>query len=187
MNKKIGTVTSGKTKSVWLIACFLTFNSPFWVRASDVSLTPIDSDMQDIFQRINQKYKNLAVQQAQINVPIEEPTTSAPAQPSGAIRQTVDEWPLSLPSQSRFSAGEELILTVSVNSLDLAEVFALKTNRNFRLGLGDLLQLIEFPVYLDLEKVSADGWFFNESNRFSLKQLADDRLEVSVNGKTFYV
>lgn len=83
--------------------------------------------------------------------------------------------------KSRFSVGEELILSLSVNELELASVFVVKSERDFRIGLGDFFQIIEFPIYVDLPNVSAEGWYLREDNHFALSQTPDGHLKVQLN------
>lgn len=88
---------------------------------------------------------------------------------------------------SRFAIGEELILSLSVNGLSLSDIFVVKSSRSFQLGLGDFFQLIEYPIYVDLETKSATGWFLNEKNAFLLTLNADGALKVQVGDKQYSV
>ncbi len=65
--------------------------------------------------------------------------------------------------------------------MNLTSMLIVKSERDFQIGLAELFQIIEFPINVDLKSVSAQGWYFNERNRFELNQNEAGDLEVRLN------
>jgi hypothetical protein len=90
---------------------------------------------------------------------------------------------------SRFVEGEELILGVELASKNgataLADVFALKSKTSAQLGFATFIQILELPIEVSSDLRRANGWIYNESNKFSFQVESDQRLAVSVNGKSW--
>lgn len=116
-------------------------------------------------------------------MPLDEPLTAINATSVVATHVTQGH----VAPGSRFAPGEELILSLSVNKLPISEIFALKTNKYFLMGLGDFFQLVEYPIHVDLEQQSAEGWFLKETNKFKLSLGRDGLLYVSVNDQQYLV
>lgn len=74
----------------------------------------------------------------------------------------------------RFQVGEELILTVTVDNLLLGDLFAIKNEKNARFGLDTFFEALNFPIQVDLDNLTADGWFIRENNQFSLRFVPAD-------------
>lgn len=203
MTNETGTITPNVIKGATITTCFLTILLPFSAVAADPKLIEANNNLQAIFKRIHKKYDAYDAQQAELvaqaqaqsssnasqhfDVSANDVASSGFSDTSNSTQQTAYSLPPSPTVGSRFAAGEELILSTSVNTLELASIFAVKSEQGVQVGLSDFFQIIEFPIYVDLDKVNAEGWFLNESNRFSLVQLSDGRLEINVNQKTFYV
>jgi hypothetical protein len=85
---------------------------------------------------------------------------------------------------SRFAVGEELILGAEIGTEEprtaLADLFAFKTQTSARVGLLALTQLLELPITFNTEMTKADGWLFNENNRFNLA-LNQENQQLTVN------
>ncbi len=182
-------------KDIALTTCILTAFFPSSASPANTNLNQINSDLQAIYKRIQQKY---AAADAQPNGPSKPATAPLPPPASqqqiddpgflgGEIADNLGSGGTAAATSSRFLPGEELILSTRVNGEELASLFAVTTPKGLRLGLGDFAQIVEFPIYVDPQKASADGWFFSEKNTFHLQRLEDGRLEVQANNKTYYV
>jgi hypothetical protein len=90
---------------------------------------------------------------------------------------------------SRFAEGEELIFGVELTSKNgvtaLADVFALKSKTSAQLGFSTFIQLLELPIEVSSDLKRANGWIYNESNKFSFQVDSEQRLAVSANGKSW--
>ncbi|GGD55546.1 hypothetical protein GCM10011357_08950 [Lacimicrobium alkaliphilum] len=84
---------------------------------------------------------------------------------------------------SRFAEGEELILSLSLGDIYLADMFAFKSRRGLKVGLIEFSELMEFPIEVDLDPVSAQGWFLSTDNQFSLKKGDAEQLLVDIAGQ----
>lgn len=84
--------------------------------------------------------------------------------------------------------GEELILTIQNQKLLIGDVFAYKSKKNAQLGLINTIEVLDFPITVDLDNNSAKGWFIKQENSFELflPNEIDDIGKAIVNGETFY-
>jgi len=101
--------------------------------------------------------------------------------PTGA--QSMEEFGL-VPgniAESRFSEGEELILTLRIDNFVFGEVFAIKSADNVHVELDGLLTALNFPIYYDPQIQTYDGWYLNTSNTFSLKAPAQENIDIVLN------
>lgn len=182
-------------RDIALTTCILTAFFPCSARSADTNLSQINGDLQAIYKRIQQKYAAADAQPSAPSSPAANPfpppgnrqQIDGPALMGGEIADNLGSGGAQAATSSRFVPGEELILSTRVNGEELASLFAVTTKKGLRLGLGDFAQIVEFPIYVDPDKATADGWFFNEKNTFHLQRLDDGRLEVQVNNKTYYV
>ncbi len=89
---------------------------------------------------------------------------------------------------SRFAEGEELILGLEIAAKNdvtaLADVFAYKTKTSATVGFATLIQLLELPIEVSADLKRANGWLYNESNKFSMAVGDDKTLLVSLNGQS---
>jgi hypothetical protein len=61
------------------------------------------------------------------------------------------------------------LVSLRLGNLDLAQdVTAYKTSQGLCLDLGQTVEALEFPIRVDRDSGRADGWFLNETHRFSL-------------------
>lgn len=201
MSKKSDNTRVTGAKEIAITTCLLTILYPSVTIAADPKLTQANENLQKIFQRMKEKYAAHDAQQAQLAAQAQAakinpaPTRSSQSfdadTASTAASTTTDDLEPSPPEsgsdESRFAAGEELILSATVNELPLASMLAIKSEQGLQVGISDFFQVLEFAIYTDLDQVSADGWFQKESNVFSLRRLSDGRLEVEVNGKTYFI
>ncbi|WDD99260.1 hypothetical protein [Thalassomonas actiniarum] len=81
--------------------------------------------------------------------------------------------------------GEELLLAIHVGKYFLADVFAYKSQANAMIGLGNLFEVLDFPIIIDLGKSTASGWFMNEANTFELNFSEQQIAKAKVNGQEF--
>ncbi|GAB2915795.1 porin family protein [Rheinheimera gaetbuli] len=158
-------------------------------------LQRIKAKQQALQQSVKTETNAVSEQAVEISEPAqqnESQSLDTPVAPSAMAENTPITQPLILNNdsnkiitapQSRFSVGEELLLSLSVNGLALTEMFVVKTNKLFLLGLGDFFQLIEYPVTVDVAAKQADGWFLREQNEFSIRHNNDNTLSVFVLNK----
>jgi hypothetical protein len=69
---------------------------------------------------------------------------------------------------SGIATGQELILSMYIDKLYLADTFAYKTNKGTKINLYDFFQSLDFPIDIDLTKGIVAGWFIEVNNRFEL-------------------
>jgi hypothetical protein len=91
---------------------------------------------------------------------------------------------------SRFALGDELILGAEIGAEEprtaLADLFAFKTQTSARVGLLALTQILELPITFNADITKADGWLFNENNRFSLSlDQSNQQLTVKAGGQSW--
>ncbi|QBL09934.1 sporulation protein [Rheinheimera sp. D18] len=175
----------------------------------------LQANLQELLQRISEKQQAIAAittettsaapPETTAEAVIAAPATFAasvfnPPAEIAASSQSFDALPVSATAQpnvnaltdaaiysSRFPVGEELILALSVNGVQLTDILVYKSQQLFLLGLGDFFQIVEYPIYVDLTQKAANGWFLNERNVFSLKPSTAEQLEVNLQGKVFNV
>ncbi|MEY8213174.1 MAG: hypothetical protein RPR97_01685, partial [Colwellia sp.] len=70
-----------------------------------------------------------------------------------------------------------------LDQLFLADLFAYKTSKNISLGLSNFFDAVEFPIEVNLDEMSAKGWFIKEKNTFELRIIGENnkQLEVTIN------
>lgn len=71
-------------------------------------------------------------------------------------------------NDSGIPTGEPLLLLIKLGNLQLADVFAIKSEKGALIGLQNLADVLDFAIEVSLEKQSATGWFIKESQTFSL-------------------
>lgn len=196
MGKKINKKTVRDVRGITITTCFLTSFVPCVTMADTAKLTEVNNNLQGIFSRMKQKYAEHDAQQAQLAAQAEatklipqstsvSQTIDAPE--SGTTTLSDDLYPSPSDDESRFAAGEELILTSSLNGFELASLFAVKSEQGLQISLSEFLQVTELPIYVDAEKQRADGWFQRENNKFTLTKQQDAQLRVQIGSKTFHV
>ncbi|MDC8829764.1 SdrD B-like domain-containing protein [Alteromonas gilva] len=89
--------------------------------------------------------------------------------------------------ESRFAVGEELIYSLQLGDLFLGDVFAIRSPNGYRLGLQEFTQLVDFAIDVDIENVTASGWFIAQQNSFALQQQADESLSVMAGSELYSV
>lgn len=79
--------------------------------------------------------------------------------------------------------GEELLLSLYVDSHYLSDVFAIKSKQNAQFSLMGLFELIDFPIEVDIDNRIVKGWYLDETRQFSMQLPAegDSVASVSVN------
>lgn len=195
MRKKSGKTSVTHLKEIAVTTCLLTTFLPIASKTSATELNEVNNNLQSIFSRMKQKYAEHDAQQAQLAAQAEAvklipqsvsvSQTIDVSEPSSIL--TDDLYPSPVDGESRFAAGEELILATTLNDFELASLFAVKSEHGLHIGLSDFLQVTELPIYVDADNQRADGWFQKENNRFALTKQQDGRLRVQLGGNTFYV
>ncbi|NTS75666.1 hypothetical protein HR060_02195 [Catenovulum sp. SM1970] len=71
-------------------------------------------------------------------------------------------------SQIGIPVGEELFITLIIDSYSIGEVIAIKTEDGARVGLTTLVELLDFPIDVSIEPLDANGWYIKEANNFKL-------------------
>jgi hypothetical protein len=196
MGKKTTKTIVIDTKKFTLTTCFLTSFFPCTAFADTAKLTEVNNNLQSIFSRMKQKYAEHDAQQAQLAAQAEaarslpspastSQTIDAPEADSTSV--TDDFYAAPNENESRFAAGEELILNSTLNGIELASIFAVKSKQGLHISLSEFLQITELPIYVDIEQQRAEGWFQKESNKFTLNKQQDGQLRVQIGSKNFYV
>ncbi|WP_339771921.1 SPOR domain-containing protein [uncultured Paraglaciecola sp.] len=103
-------------------------------------------------------------------------------------------------ASSRFSAGEELFLSLNIGKLYLADVYAIKSNKQAQISLQTLFETLDFPIQFftssydnsfptDLANANygASGWFIKQDNTFELQlpTMPEGVISVAVKGQTY--
>jgi len=196
MSKKSENTQVIRFKKAYLTTCLLTIFLPSSIQAADAVAPTANENIQTILKRIKEKndaynaqQAALAAQSQEVDAPADSTPISQNLDVTPANTTTANDLYISAPedNQSRFAAGEELILSTSVNGHELASLFGIKTEKGLQIGIGDFFQIVEFAIYTDLDQVTAEGWYRREANHFSLKRLDDGRLEVKTDKNTYYV
>jgi len=104
--------------------------------------------------------------------------TAAPplmATPANATAPVPSPSPISTPPTPPVTiapqqdAGDELVLQLTINDEEMQDfVDGLQKNGKTYLPLGQLSTLLEFPIKVDPAKMTANGWFIREDNKFSI-------------------
>ncbi|MGS0682975.1 SPOR domain-containing protein [Shewanella sp. 125m-7] len=83
--------------------------------------------------------------------------------------------------------GEELLLSLYVDSHYLSDVFAIKSKKNAQFSLMGLFELIDFPIEVDIDNNIVKGWYLDETRQFlmQLPEAGDGVVSVSVNQQNF--
>ena len=191
MGKKPGKTAVIQHRKTTITVCFLSVFFPLNAVAADPRLVEANNNLQAIFKQIKQKYAEHDARQAALAAQPAAAEIAAAPLPQSHNSDTTNthffDAPPSTDGGSRFSAGEELILEASTNGVPITSLFAIKTEEGFRLGLSDFVQIVEFPIDVDIANTSAEGWFLSEDNTFRMQRLSDGRLEINTNGKTYHV
>lgn len=96
------------------------------------------------------------------------------------IAQRIPIEPLLKDPSKRFDNGEELIFSIIVSNLKLAELFGYKANNGMRLGFAEFTQALDLQIEANADNSQYTGWFIKESNTFSLAIQQDEDLPTKV-------
>ncbi|MCV2885899.1 hypothetical protein OE749_14465 [Aestuariibacter sp. AA17] len=133
-------------------------------------------NIEETLRKIKQKYQALEASQSRTQ---RVPTSVVI---DNAVPKQVQE---PLAPVSRFAIGEELLFTVDVKGILLGDVLATKSSDGLRIGLSEFVQVIDFPIDVDPDQATANGWFVHPSRTFEADINARDELEVNANGQVF--
>jgi hypothetical protein len=105
----------------------------------------------------------------------EVPAPSLMATPANATAPVPSASPISTPPTPPVTiapqqdAGDELVLQLLINDEEMQDfVDGLQKNGKTYLPLGQISTLLEFPIKVDVAKMTANGWFIREDNKFSI-------------------
>ncbi len=70
--------------------------------------------------------------------------------------------------QARFAEGEELIMTIRIDTFVFGEVFAIKKGDSVHVEFEGLLTALDFPIYYDEPLARYNGWYIKTDNTFTL-------------------
>ncbi|ABV85941.1 hypothetical protein [Shewanella pealeana] len=134
-----------------------------------------NADVASILARLKQSY-GLSQQQLQSQALILASTTD-----NNIVQDELPGETLGIPE------GEELLLSLYVDSYYLSDVFAIKSKRNAQFSLMGLFELIDFPIEVDIGNSIVKGWYLDEERQFlmQLPETGDEVVSVSVNQQTF--
>jgi hypothetical protein len=186
---------SALTKTVQILLCVCSIligaASEGPVLAAELNHQGIKSTL----VRIQEKYEALAA--IQKNEADTNRTLASLSEGPEGFKQTVlptDEQPnasISKPDandyKGRFAVGEELIFEVTIGSIPLGDILAIKSALGVKIGLSEFFQLVDFPIDVDVDDISATGWFIAQKNVFSLSTQSENTLLVSLNNRQFTV
>ncbi|MCU4677438.1 hypothetical protein N7931_17585 [Catenovulum sp. 2E275] len=71
-------------------------------------------------------------------------------------------------NDSGIPTGEPLLLLIKLGHLQLADVFAIKSDKGALIGLQNLADVLDFAIEVSLEQQTASGWFITEAQTFTL-------------------
>lgn len=86
-------------------------------------------------------------------------------------------------NDSRFALGEELILGLQIGDYQLADLYAIKAEPKALVGFNALSEVLQLPIKVANDFSSAEGWVFNERNKFLLERDDSGKFIVTVHGK----
>ncbi len=182
-----------------IIVCLVTIFLSNVAEAASSELTEINNNLQTIFKSIKQKYANHNAQQlalaaqteaAKVSLPNTAPSQTFDSSSSIVTDNSVSDTELTnapTDTTSRFSAGEELILSVWIDGQEMTSIFAIKSEQGLKISLSDFLQIVEIPIYVNTTAVSAEGWYQSEKNRFNLTRQPDGHLAVTLGSSRYKV
>jgi hypothetical protein len=143
-------------------------------------------DLTSILKRIEAKYQAFETsQETQINASTNltevgyTQTVTFNDNPSDKLfppEQDLDDIRVGIPE------GEELLLSIYIDNLYLADVFAYKSEKGAKISAQNLFVVLDFPIKIDVEKKKIEGWFIREENYFEFDFNSDS--SASVDGKS---
>ncbi|WP_102795098.1 carboxypeptidase-like regulatory domain-containing protein [Bowmanella denitrificans] len=86
--------------------------------------------------------------------------------------------------QSRFAEGEELLLSMSVEGINLTDVLAYKSKTGYKLGLSEFCQVVDLAITVDAESGIAQGWYPTQETAFRISPSEQGTLQVSLNNQS---
>lgn len=130
-----------------------------------------------VLQRINQKYESLTnssdIESAPFTAVENNQTSPAKGLPIITadsrsalknniviVNKTLDDLKSGIPE------GEDLVLSLYVNKLYVAEVFGYKSSKGAKINASDLFEVLDFPIDIDFDNKIMKGWFIRENNKF---------------------
>lgn len=146
-------------------------------------------DIKKTLFSIKQKYQALADKEAKQSNQYVDSIQANPAVAAAVNSESsLDDTPVITQAKSteyegRFAVGEELILSMDIGSIPLGDVFAIKSKSGVKVGLSEFFQLVDFAIDVDVDNVSAQGWYIAQKNIFSMSATPENTLQVNLNNR----
>tara|TARA_R110002167_G_scaffold348055_2_gene559220 strand:- start:659 stop:3790 length:3132 start_codon:yes stop_codon:yes gene_type:complete len=152
----------------------------------------------DIIKRIDSKYKKLDEIQQSSPIVLPDYTTSNVLKKTESLQESrvvgSSDESLADGGEDAFTGipeSEELIMSVFVDKLYLADVFGYKSKNGAKISLQNLFEILDFPISIDMTARHANGWFIREEQVFEFDFFNDNSLNSSasvvINGDVYSV
>lgn len=98
--------------------------------------------------------------------------------------------PLALPlvdkakPAARFAPGEELFLSLNIDKLYLADVYAIKSDQVAQISLITLFEVLDFAIEVNIAAGGALGWYIAQDKGFDLKLPENTQGELNVTSNS---
>jgi hypothetical protein len=167
---------------------------------NNADLKKYRDSLREILLRIKKKYHNIELEQNTNNNPLtSKSAVSIPGKKLTApqvtvVTQTAFNNKNAAPNEpqtrqkSGIPAGQELILSIYIDKLYLADIFALKSITGAKISLTSFFEIVDFPIQIDFTQKTAKGWFINEAKQFELNfsggiAPSNNQLQLTINGQ----
>ena len=163
-------------------------------------LTDKRSRLSDILLRIEKKYQDHELKQNKIKQTAQAKFAVNNRKPSPLSNTRkietqsvlnnaqVDEYGYQISPETGIPEGQDLILSIYIDKLYLADVFAYKSSSGAKISLDSFFEIVDFPIQIDHTQKIATGWFINEGNQFVLDfsetEAKKDRIQLTINGQS---
>lgn len=173
---------------IFLLSVFVLQSS--YVSAGETNYV----DIKKTLSSIKLKYQELAKQEnASIASGIEANLAQQNAPPTDGnivlsnLNTEAAPTPTTEVYEGRFAVGEELIFSLSIGSIPLGDILAIKSPTGFKVGLSEFFQIVDFAIDVDIDNVTATGWYIARKNTFNLSSSDNSSLQVKLNNRELIV
>jgi hypothetical protein len=152
----------------WLIVGLLLLNGILYsasMHAADESAHQ-DNNKQSLFEiltRMESKYQQFEFQQEEQPL---LPIRNNLSQSNGNNTYISDKKGQIDLLRTGIPEGEELLLSIYIDSLYLGDIFGYKSKSGAKISLQDLFNVLDFPIDINMDEKIAKGWFIAENNGF---------------------
>jgi hypothetical protein len=167
---------------------------------NNADLKKYRGSLREIILRIKKKYHNIKLEQNTNNNPLNSksaisiPGKKLMASQVNVVTQTAFNNKNVAPNESQtrqkigIPAGQELILSIYIDKLYLADIFALKSIAGAKISLTSFFEIVNFPIQIDFTQKTAKGWFINEAKQFELNfsggiAPSNNQFQLTINGQ----